>query len=40
MKPFTGVHYHRHGEKPDPAKELEQLAILQVGSRLGILQLQ
>jgi len=31
MKPFTGVHYHRHGEKPDPAREPELLSIVQVG---------
>jgi len=31
MKPFTGVHFYRHGEKPgEPAKE-NNLAIVQVG---------
>merc|ERR1712243_26839 len=31
MKPFTGVHFYRHGEKPgEPGKE-NNLAILQVG---------
>ena len=31
MKPFTGVHFYRHGEKPsEPGKE-NNLAIVQVG---------
>ena len=30
MKPFTGVHFYRHGEKPAEGKE-DTLAIVQVG---------
>ena len=30
MKPFTGVSFFRHGEKPDPALDQDVLAIVQV----------
>ena len=30
MKPFTGVHFYRHGEKPGEGKE-NTLAIVQLG---------
>ena len=31
MKPFTGVSFFRHGEKPEPALDQDILAIVQVG---------